>query len=385
MLRFPKGFLWGTATSAYQVEGGIENSDWSRDFSAGKACNHYNLYEKDFDLLKKLNQNTFRLSIEWSRIEPREGEFNKKEIEHYRRVLEALRFRGIKAMVTLHHFTLPLWFSKIGGFANKKSVFYFSRFARRVFDEYHNLADFWQTFNEPLIYASQGYLEGIWPPQKKNPVLFLKVIKNQILAHKKIYEIFHAQKSGNVILVGIAKNNVYFEPFNPRSLLDKASCSLARYFVNEYFLDKIKTHLDFVGLNYYFHDKIKFPHPKRNENKIVSDLGWEIHPQGIFHVLKDLKKYNLPVYITENGLADKKDVLRKNFIKDHLYWTHKAIAKGVDVRGYFHWSLIDNFEWEKGLGPRFGLIEIDYETMRRRPRSSAFYYAKICRKNQLEI
>lgn len=383
VLKFPKGFLWGTATSAYQVEGGIKNSDWSQVYPAGIACNHYNLYKEDFDLTKKLNQNSHRFSIEWSKIEPKEGFFDRAEIEHYRKILEALKFRGIKTMVTLHHFTSPLWLAKIGGFANKKAIFYFSRFAKRLFNEYQDLVDFWITLNEPLIYASNSYLLGIWPPKRKNLILFLKVIKNQINIHKKIYEIFHRLNPN--VKVGNAEGYCFFEPFNPKSLLDKFSVKILDYFWNEYFLNKIKNYLDFIGLNYYHHNKIKFPFRNKNENKIVSDIDWEIYPQGIYYVLKELKKYQKPIYITENGVADAEDKLRKDFIKDHLFWVEKAISEKANVRGYFHWSLIDNFEWAKGFGPRFGLIEIDYKTLERKMRSSANFYAEICKNNQLII
>ncbi|KPJ56128.1 hypothetical protein AMJ49_05670 [Parcubacteria bacterium DG_74_2] len=389
ILKFPKNFLWGSATSSHQVEGDNIHNDWweaeqagKLKYKSGKACDHYNQYEQDFDLIKKLNQNAYRFSIEWSRIEPREGEFNQKEIEYYRKMLLALKKRDIKIMLTLHHFTTPLWLAKKGDWANPKVIFYFSRFAERVFNEYQDLVDFWVTINEPFsVYATHGYLLGVFPPKKRNPILFLKVVKNQIIVHKKIYKIFHKLKPD--IKVGIAKNNAYFEPYFSKSPLDKLSVALAHYFGNEYFLNKIKNYQDFIGLNYYFHRKILFPFFEKNENKIKSDLNWEIYPKGIYYVLKELKKYQKPVYITENGLADAKDRLRKDFIKDHLFWIHKAIEEGVDVRGYFHWSLMDNFEWAEGFSPRFGLIEIDYKTMERKPRSSAYYYAKICKENQL--
>lgn len=383
VLKFSEGFLWGTATSAYQVEGGIENSDWSNEFPAGRACNHYNLYEKDFDLIKKLNQNAYRFSIEWSRIEPKQGKFNEKEIEHYRKVLSALKSKGIKVMLTLHHFTNPLWLAEIGGWENSEVVFYFLRFAKRVFTEYFDFVDFWITINEPLVYASKSYLDGTWPPKIKSFFSLLRVIKNQITCHKKIFENFHKLKSD--VKVGIAKNNIYFEPFSSKSNLDKFNVSINRYFWNEYFLNRIKNYLDFIGLNYYFHLKIKFPSQNKNKNKIVSDINWEVYPEGIYYVLKELKKYNLPIYITENGLADAKDKKRLDFIKDHLFWIHKAIKKGIDVRGYFHWSLMDNFEWDSGFEPRFGLVEIDYKTLKRKPRSSAEFYAKICENNQLTL
>ncbi|MFC1630089.1 glycoside hydrolase family 1 protein [Patescibacteria group bacterium] len=376
---FPKGFLWGTATSSYQVEGGIENSNWSLKYPAGKACDHYNLYEKDFDLMKELNQNAYRFSIEWSKIEPKEGKFDQKEIDHYKEMLKALKKRGISAMATLHHFTIPVWMSEKGGFSNKKSCDYFSRFSNKVFSELKDLVDFWITSNEPIIFASKGYLEKSWPPQKKDFNLFLEVLRNQIVAHKRIYKDFH--KIDNTVKVGIAKNNIYFEP--AKSSLDRLSVFFARYFWNEYLVNRIQKSLDFIGLNYYFHNKIQFPYKRKNENKAVSDLGWEIYPEGIYHVLKELKRYNLPIYITENGLADKDDNQRIDFIKNHLIWTLKAIQEGIDVRGYFHWSFMDNFEWEKGFSSKFGLVEVDYKTFKRTPRKSAQYFSEISKNNSL--
>ncbi len=374
-MKFPKDFIWGSATSAYQVEGGIENSDWSIDFPASRACDHYNRYEEDFDLLQELDQNAYRFSLEWSRIEPQKSCFNELEIEHYRKVLQSLRSRNIKTMVTLHHFTTPYWLN----WSDSSSVFYFSRFAREVFKEYQDLVDYWIVINEPLVYASQSYYRGIWPPQRKNLFSFLKVVNNQIAACKKVYQDFHQLKEN--VQVGIAKNNVFFEP--DKSSLDKFSVSLARYFWNDYFLNKIKNHLDFIGLNYYFHSKIKFPFSLRNENKIISDMGWEVYPQGIYYVLQELKRYKLPIFVTENGLADEGDKHREEFIREHLYWIGRAIEEGVDARGYFHWSLMDNFEWAEGFKPRFGLVEVDHQTLERRIRPSAYYYAKVCRSNQL--
>jgi beta-glucosidase len=384
ILKFPENFLWGAATSAYQVEGGIENCDWSKIYPAGRACDNYHLYQRDFDLLRELNLSAYRFSVEWSRIEPEKGKFNEREIEHYRKVLSALKSRDIKIFLSLHHFTNPRWLAKEGGWANKRVVFYFSCFAKKVFGEYKDMVDFWITLNEPLVYATHAYLKGIWPPKKKNPILCLKVIKNQIKAHKNIYQVFHKEKDN--VQVGIAKNASFIEPYNSNSPLDKLSASLSRYFWNEYFLDQIRQYQDFIGLNYYFHDRIKFPFQKKNENKIVSDLGWEVYPQGIYYVLKELyQRYQKPIYITENGLADAKDKLRKDFIKEHLFWIHRAIQEGVDIRGYLYWSLMDNFEWDKGFWPCFGLVEIDYKTLARKIRPSAYFYAKICENNQLEL
>ncbi len=421
-LIFPEGFLWGSATSAHQVEGGNSNdwTEWEKktanstkqsaklkewpdfilknypdplqeeNYISGRACDHYNRYEEDLDLAKNLGHNAHRLSIEWSRIEPEEGKFSEKEILHYRKILYSLKGRGLKTMITMHHFTNPIWFAGRGGFANKKSVFYFCRYAERIFNEYKDLVDFWATFNEPWTLIGFGYLSSLWPPQKKNPILAIKVLKNIISAHKKTFNAMHS--IDEKARCGLVNVHNFFEPFNRRSVFDRIIVNFSRYAFNDFILNKIKNHLDFIGLNYYMHLKLKFPDSilkpldlTQAGGQEITDRGWEIYPEGIYHALLDLKKYQKPVYITENGLADAKDEKRAKFIVEHLKQVHRAIQDGVDARGYFYWSLLDNFEWEEGFWPRFGLVEIDYKTMERKPRPSAYEYAKICRENKLVI
>ena len=371
-LKFPEGFLWGAATSAHQVEGGNFNS-WSKweksqkKYISGKACDHYNRFKQDFDLAKSLNHNAHRFSIEWSRIEPVEGKINQGAIEHYREVLIALKERGIEPFVTLYHWPLPQWLAEKGGWLHPKAPYYFDRYVKIISENLFDYVNFWITINEPNVYASNSYLKGNWPPQKKNVFKYLKVLKNLAEAHKLAYRSLHLIDLE--CQVGIAKNNIYFEriPF-------------ISYFWNKYFLNKIKNYQDFIGLNYYFHSRLF-----GNKNESVTDMGWEIYPKGIYYVLKKLKKYNKPIYITENGLADAKDDKREDFIKDHLFWIHKAIKEGVDVRGYFYWSLLDNFEWSDGFWPKFGLIEVDYKTLERKIRPSAYKYAEICKNNKLDL
>jgi beta-glucosidase len=379
-----KAFLWGAATSAYQVEGGIKN-DWSEaGFDAGKAADHYNLFEKDFDIAKELGHNAHRFSIEWARIEPEQGKFNQKEIEHYRKVIAALRRRGMEPFVTLWHFTNPIWFAKMGGWKNKKSVEYFVRYAKFVVENFKNEIKFWITINEPDVYTLNTCLRNVWPAYgqkiisaEKSPsagisLLFgprflssWKTIHNLLAAHCAAYEI--VKKINPDFQVGIAKNNIHFH---------KISAPLKKWWWNTYPLSRIKNHQDFIGLNYYFDF-----HEHKNEKIEVSDLGWKIGPRGLYWVLRDLKKYHKPIYITENGLADAKDEKRAKFIVDHIYWMKKAMPEGVDIRGYFYWSLIDNFEWHRGFWPRFGLIEIDYKTMERKIRPSAYVYKDIIKMN----
>ena len=388
-LKFPKNFLWGAAVSSYQVEGGVENCDWSKDFPAGKACDYYNQYEKYFDLAKELNQNIHRFSLEWSRIEPEEGRFDRKEVEHYRKMLLALKKRNIKSMVTLWHYTIPLWLSQKGGWHNPKAPQYFESYVRFIVEELDDLVDFWVTLNEPMVYLMLAYIEGRFPPQKKNSILAPLVFLNFAQAHKKAYKAIHG--FNNQAKVGTAQNYSFIDAYNKKSFLNKIAVKLFGFFNNHFFLKFINRHLDFIGANYYFHNRIKitplaFPFIKiENENKEVSDMGWEIYPEGIYYILRDLQKYNLPIYITENGIADKEDKKRAGFIKEHLKWTHRAITEGVDIRGYMYWSMFDNFEWDSGFTKRFGLIEMDYKKMETRIRGSAREYARMCRENAVDF
>lgn len=337
---------------------------------AGRATDHYHLYEKDFDLAQSLNQNAHRFSLEWARLEPEEGSFNLKEVEHYREVIRALRTRGLEPFITLWHFTLPEWFYKKGGFEHPRASFYFSRYVEFVWRELGEGTKYWLSINEPLVYASNAYLKGVWPPFQRNFLRAQKVLKTLISSHLILYDM--KRHRFPELLLGVAKNNISFH-FG----------FLRRYFWNFYFLNKIVSSLDFIGLNYYFHRPwlIRL----RSKNIPRSDMGWEIYPPGIYQVLKELKKYHCPVFITENGLADAQDNQRAKFIKDHLFWAHRALEEGVDLRGYFYWSLLDNFEWAHGFRPRFGLAEVDYQTLERKIRPSAREYAKICQNNALEV
>ncbi len=409
--KFPKGFLWGAATSAHQVEGGTLNNwsewekknaerlakeaekkwaDWQKEkfpemfdpqnYISGRACDHYNRYGEDFDLAKEGGHNVHRFSIEWSRIEPEEGKFDEKEIEHYRKVILALRERGIEPFVTLWHWTEPIWFDALGGWVNKKSIKYFSRFVEKIVGEYGDLVNFWIVINEPNVGLGFGYVTGAQPPAKKNIVSFLRAYFHLLSAYKKAYEIIH--KINKTANVGFAHSYYIYEA-NLWKPINKIIASIPTFFSN-YFARKTKGHEDFIGCNYY--TRMVLSWKMRNiSDSDKTDLGWEIYPEGIYNILSGLKKYNLPIYITENGLADAGDLKREEFIKQHLGQIHKAISAGVDVRGYLHWSLLDNFESPetRGFWPRFGLIEIDYKTLERKPRKSFYAYKKIIENNGL--
>lgn len=395
--KFPEGFYWGASTSSHQVEGGNYNnwSEWEKsqrrinhlkeqgkieqlgmeNFLSGKAAGHYDLYKEDYELAKKLGHNAARFSIEWSRIEPEEGKFDEKALQKYLDILSFLRELKIEPFVTLWHWTLPVWIADIGGWENPKTVEYFVRYAQKTAEYLEGKVDVWITINEPEIFSTFSYYKGIWPPQKKSLFSYLKVLNNLIRAHKKSYIIL---KQFPNCEVGIAKNNIYYEA--QKNILDESLVKIYRWWWNFYFLNRVAKFQDFIGLNFYFRNKIKWG-KVANENLKTSDIGWELFPEGIYHVLKELKKYKKPIYITENGLADANDKHRAEFIVESLKFVHKAIEHGVDVKAYLHWSLIDNFEWDSGFAPRFGLVEVEYSTLKRKPRDSAFIYKDIAQNN----
>ncbi len=382
-LTFPKGFYWGAATASYQVEGGIKNNDWAkagRDGKvpvAGESSDHYSRFEEDFDIAKNLGHNAHRFSIEWSRIEPEEGKFDQKEIEHYREVLNVLHEKGLEPFITLWHFTLPQWLTDKGGTDSKEFPKYFARYSEYIVSQLGDQCMRWTTINEPIVFASNGWMRGSWPPFKKGRVLkFILVSDALARAHNEAYKKI---KSLNIDYeVSIVKDNIYFHangnPFN------KLLAIFLNWFWNRRFLNRVYKQCDAIGLNYYFHRQFG-----GGSTYMKTDTGWDIYPEGVYHTLMELKRYNLPVYIAESGIADAQDTKRAQFIIDHVRWCHKAIEDGIDLRGYMYWSLLDNFEWALGYDKRFGLVEINYETKERTVRPSAQVYKKICESNMLEL
>lgn len=408
-LEFPKGFYWGAATSSHQVEGDNHNdwTEWEKEnaprlaslargkqwpdyilnkypnplheenYISGKACDHYNRFRKDFDIAKSLGHNAHRFSIEWSRVEPEEGKFDEKEIEHYRQVILALKERGIEPFVTLWHWTIPVWLVQKGGVSNKNFPKYFERYVYRLMRSLESI-HYWITLNEPMVFIFYGYILGIRPPQYKSIRKAITVFRHLISAHKKAFEVIHKMgESDNV--VGIAKHDKFFIA-GDNKLHNRIFTAAAKYLWNDCFLRRIRNKQDFVGLNYYNSDVIKFDW--KDSRKGFYNL--EASAEGFYHVIKNLGQYKKPIYILENGLDDPEDKDRSKFIYEHLDAMARTIKEGVDVRGYFHWALLDNFEWASGFWPRFGLVEIDYKTMERKIRDSALEYKKICTENALD-
>jgi beta-glucosidase len=403
---FPKNFLWGAATSSHQIEGN-NNNDWTEwekknnielaknaenkfgnlkswkyikkhaknpeNYISGIACDHYNRYRDDFKIAKDLSHNAHKLSIEWSRIEPNENEFNNKEIQHYVNVINTLKTLKIEPFVTLWHWTIPIWLSKIGGINNKKFPKYFERYVNVIVKNLPNVK-FWITLNEPTALVICAYITGDWPPQIKNKNLACKAFKNLGKAHVLAYNLIH--KLNSQAQVGCGHGLINILP-GSSSFIDILSAKIMCFFINHYFINitNIKTH-DYIGIQQYRNYKLKlfkFITPVSPE----SDMGWELVPKGIYIILKNMNVYNKPLYITECGLADSKDKMRSQFLKKTIYYIEKALKENINVCGFFQWSLLDNFEWDKGYWPCFGLIEIDRINLKRTIRKSALIYKKL--------
>ncbi|HTZ11760.1 MAG TPA: glycoside hydrolase family 1 protein [Candidatus Margulisiibacteriota bacterium] len=405
MYKFPHNFFWGAATAAHQVEGNNLNNDWWRwekeaglKEKSGLACRHYELYEEDFALASALNHNAHRLSVEWSRIEPEEGKFSEKEIKHYKDVISALRKSGLEPVVTLHHFTNPAWFADKGGWSSKASLRYFLRFTETIVSELCGQVRFWVTINEPMVYTYQSYVLGLWPPQEKSLFKAKTVADNLVAGHIAAYRLIHKIYKDRLlpeVFVSIAKNCQAFEPCLD-SLRNKLGVALRNHFFNFWFLEKlIRVHsLDFIGVNYYTRGLVDVSSwLPRNllldtsrpgiSSLQKNGLGWDIYPRGLYKLLLRLKRYALPVFILENGICTQDDSLRWKFIYDHLKELSRAMEEGVEVLGYIYWSLIDNFEWDKGFSPRFGLIEVDYSNFKRTVRESARKLDAVCKNGVL--
>ena len=425
MLSFPDGFLWGTATSAYQYEGGNTHNQWHRweqqghigDDRCGRAVDWWERAESDFALAQQMGHNALRLSLEWSRIEPAEGTWDSAAIDRYRAMLEDLRDRHIKPMVTLHHFTEPLWFADREGFAREENIRYFIRYVSRAVESLCDLCDFWITINEPNVYTSMGYVLGIYPPGKHDLLTAGRVLRNLAQAHvEAFYTIRRLQPQAQI---GYCMDFRLFDPAHSHSPLDRGLARLHEaYFVwgalqavetgrfpfpLRLFLPAIPLAAgarDYHGINYYTREMVGFDATLPSDwfvrrsaapNSIYHDAGRqhiaeEIYPYGLHRVLKSLYRRargNKPMYITENGIRDAADSRRPQALLEHLAMLHCAISEGIPVRGYLHWTLVDDFEWAEGWQTHLGLVAMNRLTQERTPRKSAALFAEICRANAI--
>lgn len=415
---FPKGFLWGCATAAHQVEGNNTNNNWYRweqeghtKHLSGLACDWWGgRWKEDFDRAAEGGQNAHRLSVEWSRIQPAPDRWDEDALEHYRLMLRGLHERGMTPLVSLHHFTDPLWLHEMGGWESDAVVPLFEKFVRKTVEALKEYCTLWCTINEPNVYALNGYLTGDFPPGKRDNKLAMRVLANMLRAHAAAYRAIHQIQPE--ARVGYALHYRPQVPANPASPLDRLMTNIRYSGINLAFPSGIRTGVmrtplgnfripeakgtqDYIGLNYYTVDTVAFD-PRRPRELFtrasypkdadLSPTGFIANiPEGLFDSIRWAQRTfpNLPILITENGVEDADDRLRPRYLAQHVHQMWRAVNFNWPVKGYFHWSLVDNFEWERGWTQRFGLWGLEPETQRRIRRPSVDLYAAICKENGL--
>ncbi len=419
---FPPDFLWGVSTAAHQCEGDNRNNQWFAWEAAGRtrsgdrsglACDWWHNAERDFDIARDMNLNALRFSVEWSRVEPRPGEWDEAAIARYREMLEGLHARGLRPFLCLHHFTNPLWFENTGAFLRPDSILRFGRFTRKVVESLGDLCSDWVTFNEPNVYAVLGYQLGEFPPGRKGKLISsLRALANMARAHALAYDAIHELQPG--ANVGWTQNYIVFQPVKDRSPFNRIACGIQSYFYNDIFTDfihrgrtrsyiqpfcgetgAVQGKTDFVGVNVYgrvhvglslrraatlFAD-VHIPADAPQGDQPIGMPFPEITPGSITAIVEHVTKLRKPIYVLENGVPDRADRVRPWLLANTVTEMRDLIDRGIDLRGYFHWTLTDNFEWNQGWHLRFGLVELNIETQERKLRPSARLYAEIAKTN----
>lgn len=403
-IKFNDDFLFGVATSSTQIEGGETNSNWNDWYKKGgikddtnpaRANDHYVRFKEDIDLMSSLGIQTYRFSLEWSRLQPEPDKFDEQAIQHYIDELNYLKDKNIRPLVTLHHFNNPMWFEQIGGFLHKDSPYIFAKFVREMVSRFGALANEYITINEPNVYATSAYYFGEFPPGERSMSKACRCMTNLARAHIVAYDAIHMVRKSMGFCdtkVGYASHVRVFEPLRRHNILDIIGCKMmdkmfqgsldkcAMTGVKKFPLQRAKefkkgVYYDFIGINYYSRSMVRVFDEMAKPDSPKNDMNWEIYPEGIRQVCdRYYKQFNAPIYITENGIADRADKLRSDFIYQHLLQLSKSCAK---IERYYHWSFIDNFEWMDGETERFGLVELDYDTQIRRVRKSGLFYSEI--------
>lgn len=415
-LEFPKNFLFGAGVSSYQVEGegGKRNSDWDvflkknggiikPDESGAQWWERENA-EKDIHALASLNLKSLRISIEWARIEPYEGKFDATALLRYKKIISYLKSNNIVPILTLNHFTLPLWVAKNGGWQSAKIQLSFAQYVKRIVSEFSGISH-WITINEPNSLVTAGYITRYFPPHKENIFAALVARENMLICHEEAYRII--KKKNPQSQVGMAVAIRWYRPDNPNSLKERLYTKLVNYFSSLNYIDATKNSSDFIGCNFYtgyyldlafkqFHrrmrrdaadvpDTLLFGETKRPD-AYLSDMGWPIVPDFFLDTLRSLHStYGKPIFISENGIADEDDNYRSFYILTHLTAVWKALQENIPITGYCYWSAIDNLEWLYGYDKRFGLIEVNPVSGERKIRKSALLYKDIISSKQLSL
>jgi beta-glucosidase len=415
---FPKDFSWGTATSSHQVEGQNTNNNWYAwerkghivdDHACGLACDWWNgRWKEDFDRAAESGQNAHRLSIEWSRIQPTPDRWDEDALDYYRQMVRGLVERGLQPMVTLHHFTDPYWLTEMGAWENSTIIDDFAAYTRKVVDALKEYVSLWCTINEPNVYTTMGYIMGVFPPGEKDVSTAFRVMANMLKGHAAAYHAIHdAQPDARVGMAinyrGMNPARNWFPPdrwvanlisrlyndFFPQAATD----GVMRFLFNRESFPAAKGTQDFLGINYYTRELVAFNPFAPNDlfskryfdpDSELSETGFIANePEGFLEALRWGMQYNKPIIVTENGVEDPEDSFRRRYLIEHIHKLWQGVNRSWPIEGYYYWSLVDNFEWERGWTQRFGLWELDVETQARRKRPSADLYAAICKQNAL--
>ncbi|MBN2711211.1 MAG: family 1 glycosylhydrolase [Planctomycetes bacterium] len=406
-LVFPENFVWGCGTSPTQVEGETVN-EWKNYSARDKTKpddgpNHWRKYRYDFKCLGDMNQRAYRLGFDWGRLQPAPfADFDRDVSFKYMEMLAELRSLGIEPYLTLFHFACPVWMAEKEGWLNPESPEWFADFAEKLAVLTDGEVCYWITHNEPAVYAFMAYVMQEFPPMRRGKFgQALKVLHNMQRGHALAYERIKKHQPGAQI--GITKHFKRFLPFRAWHPVDQLSACLARTLFDRYGLAKFVTYQgrkvsDFVGVNYYGRMRMKgfngispitgFKPEVLEQFGVKCDDMWEQDPEYLCDCLHDVaKRTGLPIYVSENGVATEDEALREKYLREHLAHCHAAIQRGIDVRGFFYWSLMDNYEWGEGLTKRFGLLDVDFtnKNRRRELRRTARIYGKICASNVLSF
>ncbi len=437
---FPEGFLWGAATSAYQVEGspladGAGPSIWHRfTHTPGRvatgetgdvACDHYRRWREDVALMREIGLKAYRFSVSWSRVLPDgTGRVNRKGLDFYERLVDALREAGLAPHVTLFHWDLPAALDDRGGWLNRDAAEWFADYADVLFAALDDRVAWWATLNEPWVVSDGGYLHGTLAPGHASPFEAPIASHNLLRAHATAVQAYRARGRNEIgLVVNLEPKVAASDNADDLAATARAEAYMNRQFLDPVFLgmyprelasiygeawptfpasdlDGIRQKIDFLGVNYYTrgvmkHDPEAWPvaaSKERQPASVYTEMDWEVYPQGLADALLWVRKLygDLPVYVTENGAAfpdpppasgEVHDPQRLAYLSDHLRAARAALEAGVDLRGYFVWSLLDNLEWNQGTSKRFGIVHVDYATQRRTPKASARFYAEVIRTN----
>lgn len=413
-LRFPAGFVFGVATAAYQVEGHIDNdwTDWERagrlkDPKArgcGKSVDHWNRFEEDLRLLEQLGGRAFRVSIEWSRVEPSPGHFDEAALEAYRARFLRMKERGVLPVVTLLHYTHPRWFHQETPWESPESLVAWRRFVERCARILEGTGAMVVTLNEPMVFLLGGFVSGVIPPGHKDGARALAALANIARAHALGRLLVRERCPDSQ--VGISQNMLLFAPDRFWHPIDRALTRLADYNYNHSFLEALTTgtlrttmpgmsgkaqiengrdSMDYLGINYYSRAHMRFlwkppfvEYVYRDRHRRgLTHIGWEVYPEGFRILLHEVRRYGRPIWVTENGIDDRTGESRTAWLHSHWSALLSAAAEGADVRGYLYWSLMDNFEWLEGWGPRFGLYRVDFDSLERTPTPTVPFFREV--------